>query len=178
MTNPFVGEIQLFGFGFAPAGWATCSGQIVPLRQNPTLYSLLGTLYGGDGVNTFALPNFGGNAAMSQGQGPGLTPRPIGSMLGAPNVTLLNDEMPRHTHAADIYMARGGAARVNVPQRGCAPSNCTSAQGFTADSTPPDTSFHPLTLSPAGGGQFHNNQQPYLVLNYSIALQGVFPSFG
>lgn len=178
MTNPFVGEIQLFGFPFAPVGWATCSGQIVPLRQNPALYSLLGTNYGGDGVNTFALPNLNGFSAMDQGTGPGLTPRRVGDLVGTTGVTLQNDQMPMHTHAAQIYMARGTAARVNTPQTNCAPSNCTMAQGFTNDATPPDTTFHPMTLSPAGGGQIHPNQQPYLVLNYSIAMQGVFPSFG
>ena len=177
MTEPYIGEIQLFGFPYAPYQWATCAGQLVPIRQNTALFSLLGISYGGDGVNTFALPDFRGNAANNKGQGPGLTPRVIGETLGTPTVTVLSPEMPMHTHTAQIYMARGTTARVNTPANGAAPSNCTMAHGFTNDTVPPDTMFNPMMLYPTGGTQPHPNQQPYLAVNYSIALQGVFPSF-
>lgn len=177
MTEPFLGEIQLLGFPFAPTNWANCYGQLIPVRQNTALFSLLGANYGGDGVNTFALPNFGGNAANNQGTGPGLTPRRIGDAFGETGVTVLIPEMPTHTHTAQVYMARGTAGRVNVPPTGCAPSNCTAAQGFTNDAVAPDTMFNPLMLSTAGRTQPHPNQQPFLAVNYSIALQGVFPSF-
>lgn len=175
MTEPYLGEIQLFGFDFAPLNWALCSGQIMPIQQNTTLYSLLGAQYGGNGQTNFALPNFGGNAANSQGEGPGLTPRVVGEIVGQPRVMLLPDEMPRHTHTAQIYMARGTPGRVNTPAPGVAPSNPTTAQGFVTDGQP-DTPFAPLTLYPTGGNLPHNNQQPFLTVNYCIALRGVFPN--
>lgn len=178
MTEPYVGEIQLFGFPFAPAHWATCNGQIMAIQQNTTLFALIGTLYGGDGRVTFALPNFGGMAGDNQGQGPGLTQRFVGEMVGEPNVNLLVNEMPMHTHAAQVYLARGVTARVDTPVTGCAPTNCTASHGFTTDGAAPNALFNPMMLAPAGGGQSHPNQQPFLAVNYSIALQGVFPSFG
>lgn len=176
MTEPYVGEIQLFGFNFAPYQWATCSGQLIGVRQNTTLYSLLGTQYGGDGVNTFALPNFGGSAANSRGTGPGLSPRVMGEMIGTPNVMLVSPEMPAHTHAAQIYMTRGTAGRVTTPVAGAAPSNPIAAQGFTNDGQV-TTAFSPVMLAPTGNNEAHPNQQPFLTVNYSIALYGVFPSF-
>lgn len=177
MTEPFLGEIQLFGFPYAPYQWATCSGQIIPIQQNTALFSLIGTQYGGDGRTTFALPNFGGNAGDNQGQGPGLTRRVVGEMIGESNVTLMITELPPHTHAAQIYMTRGTTARVGTPATGAAPSNPTASQGFVTDGAP-NTTFNPLAIGPAGGTQPHPNQQPYLTLNYSMALAGVFPSFG
>ncbi|ATQ44121.1 phage tail protein [Caulobacter mirabilis] len=177
MTEPFIGEIQLFGFPFAPAKWATCSGQLIPIQQNTALFSLLGTQYGGNGTTNFALPNFGQYSPDNQGQGPGLTPRTVGEMVGTPTVTLLQNEMPAHTHTAQIYMARGVTARVGTPQANSAPSNPTAAQGFVTTGAP-DTVLSPMTLAMSGGGLPHENSQPYLTVNFSIALQGVFPSFG
>ena len=177
MTEPYVGEIQLFGFPYAPAHWATCNGQIIAIQQNTTLFALIGALYGGNGSTNFALPNFAGLAGDNQGQGPGLTPRVVGETVGEPNVSLMSTEMPMHTHAAQIYMTRGSTARVAVPAPQCAPSNCTASHGFINDGTAPNTMFSPMMLQPAGGSQPHMNQQPYLAVNYSIALQGVFPAF-
>lgn len=177
MTEPYIGEIQLFGFPYAPYQWATCSGQLIPIQQNTALFSLLGTQYGGDGKTTFALPNFGGNAGDNQGQGPGLTRRVVGEMIGESSVTLLINELPQHTHVAQIYMARSTTARVGTPVTGAAPSNVAGAQAFVTDGAP-DTVLNPMAIGPAGNTQPHPNQQPYLALNYSIALQGVFPSFG
>lgn len=176
MTEPFIGEIQLYAFDFAPYRWATCNGQIVPLQQNTALFSLLGTLYGGNGTSNFALPNFGGNAGNSQGQGPGLSPYTAGETLGSPQVTLLSTEMPAHTHTAQIYMARGSTARIRQPVAGAAVTTPAGSQAFVIDGQV-NTLMSPMCLSTAGSTLPHDNMQPYLTLNYSIALQGNFPSF-
>lgn len=169
--DPFVAEIRIVPFNFAPKGWAFCDGQLLPLSQNTALFALLGTTYGGDGKSTFALPNLQGSAAMHPGQGPGLSLRDLGEMGGSESVTLLVSEIPAHTH-----QVRG----IAVPSTTTTPSNQTalarSINGNAyAAATATFQTFAPEALPPAGGSLPHNNLQPYLTLNYILALQGVFP---
>lgn len=173
MSNPFVAEIRIVGFNFAPKGWAQCNGQLLPISQNTALFSLLGTSYGGDGKSTFGLPNFEGSAPIHQGQGAGLSQRFIGESGGEQNITLLITEMPAHSHAAQSNTAGGNN---NSPA-----NNLWSTLGTTR--TPPplyfnaqNTQMNPLATGAAGGSQPHNNMSPYLVLNFIIAMQGVFPA--
>jgi microcystin-dependent protein len=167
--DPFVAEIRIFPFNFAPTGWAFCDGQILPLSQNTALFSLLGTTYGGDGKSTFALPDLQGRAAMQQGQGPGLSLRDLGQEGGSDTVTLLTSEIPVHTHSANASAADGIST---------APTDQLFAQGVGVSiwgTNAPNTQFNASAIAPAGGGLPHNNMQPYLTLQYCIALQGVFP---
>ena len=176
MADPFVAEIRVFPFNFAPKGWAFCDGQLLPLSQNTALFSLLGTTYGGDGKSTFALPDLQGNAAMHPGQGPGLSLRDLGEMGGSETVTLLQSEIPFHNHtimAADPQDGSGNL-QVGAPERILAKSGSGNAYGPAANLV----QMAPQALSPAGGGLPHNNMQPYLTLNFCIALQGVFPPRG
>lgn len=170
MADPFVAEIRIFGFNFAPTGWATCDGQILPISQNTALFSLLGTTYGGNGQSTFALPNMAGNAPMHPGQGPGLSLHDLGEQSGSDFITLLESEMPLHTHTmrgsiddADLLsptptrtMAKSGGGNIYAPGA-------------------PIVQMAFQALPPAGGSLPHNNLMPYLVLTFCIALQGVFP---
>jgi microcystin-dependent protein len=177
MTSPFIGQIQILPYNFAPRNWAFCQGQLIAIQQNTALFSLLGTQYGGNGTTTFALPNFGSSAAARQGDGPGLTPRVMGETFGAPNVTLISTEMPTHNHRVVLYAQADNAKRAASPSVGNAlsVSSSTSATSFLpAGST--NTSFGPNMLTAAGGGQPHENNQPYLTLGFCIALQGVFPA--
>ena len=172
MADPFVAEIRIFPFNFAPKGWAFCDGQLMPLSQNTALFSLLGTTYGGDGKSTFALPNLQGCAPMHPGQGPGLSLHDLGETGGAETVTLLESEIPSHSH--------GVLANAN-PANLAAPSPLRSlarSQPGTAYKAAPqaDSTFAQEALAPAGSSLPHNNMQPYLTLNFNIALQGVFPA--
>lgn len=171
MSSPFVAEIRMFPFNFAPTGWAQCNGQLLPISQNTALFSLLGTFYGGDGKSTFALPNFQGNTALSQGQGPGLTDRFLGETSGSDFVTLLQTEIPQHTHA---LMGQGVFADRPAPGG--------NAFARTSGATPylPAAGSVPVTMSPqalgmTGGSLPHNNMMPYLTVLFCIAMQGVFP---
>jgi microcystin-dependent protein len=170
MADPFIAEIRIFGFNFAPRNWAFCDGQLLPIAQNTALFSLLGTYFGGNGVSTFALPNLQGRAAMSHGQGPGLSPRFLGESGGAAAVTLTSAQLPSHTHAVNVASGAGGQAdRANA--RGNVlgiPADATYAAGAQVAMGPTSVGF-------TGGGQPHNNMPPYLVMNFCIALQGVFP---
>lgn len=179
MTEPFIGEIQLFGFNFNPRNWAFCNGATLPIAQNTALFSLLGTQYGGNGQTTFQLPNFAGRAGCQQGQGPGLTPRVIGESFGVNNVTLTSNEMPAHNHGFVLYAQNDNAKRSGTAASGNALSVSSSASvtSFLA-SEPPNSTFAPNMIGAQGGGLPHQNQQPYLGMNFCIALQGVFPSFG
>ena len=169
--DPFVAEIRIFPFNFAPKGWAFCDGQILPLSQNTALFSLLGTTYGGDGKSNFALPDMQGNAPMHPGQGPGLSLHDLGETGGSETVSLLESEIPSHSHAlmslgapgnrtspVTNSIARASAGNAYFPQSG---ANLVAMAG--------------QALAPAGGDQPHNNMQPYLTLNFCIALQGVYP---
>jgi len=171
MADPFVAEIRIFPFNFPPKGWAWCDGQLLPLSQNTALFSLLGTTYGGDGKSTFALPNLQGSAPMHPGQGPGLSLHDLGEQGGTETVTLLESEIPAHTHAL-----RGSNASGDSPLPG---GNTPARPGSTAiyqqDSAQNLVAMAPQALSPAGGSQPHNNLQPYLTFYFNIALQGVFP---
>jgi microcystin-dependent protein len=172
MADPFVAEIRIFGFNFAPTGWATCDGQILPISQNTALFSLLGTTYGGNGQSTFALPNLQGSAPTHQGQGPGLSEYFLGQQGGADFITLLDSEMPAHNHFA---VAAPDQADNNNPDPTKCLANSQKEFGYqsTTNSNLVNMAFQAIT--PAGGSLPHNNMMPYLTLTFCIALQGVFP---
>ncbi len=167
--DPFVAEIRLFPFTFAPRGWAFCNGQLLPISQNTALFSLLGTTYGGDGKSTFALPDLQGRVPLHPGQGPGLSDYFLGQTGGADTVTLLESEMPAHSHALRVSDLDGDLS-LGTPTRVL--GNSTGAKAYGSGT---DVVLAPQTLQFAGGSLPHNNLQPYLTLNYCIALQGVFP---
>ena len=171
MADPFVAEIRIFPFNFAPTGWAFCDGQLMPISQNTALFSLLGTTYGGDGKSTFALPDLKGRAPMHPGQGPGLSLHDLGETGGTETVTLLESEIPAHTHS---MRANGAPADLQLAgvDRTLGRSN-----GGNAYKVPPiaQAVMAPQALAPSGGGLPHNNLMPYLTLEFNIALQGVFP---
>ena len=178
MADPFVAEIRIFPFNFAPKGWAWCDGQLLPLSQNTALFSLLGTTYGGNGKSNFALPDLGGRAAMHPGQGPGLSRHDLGEAGGAESVTLLETEIPSHAHGA-----RGSslAATVddpagNVPARPLWRASNQFGTGLAYSVAGSDSTMAPEALAPSGGSAPHNNMQPYLTFYFCIALQGVFPA--
>ena len=170
MSDQFVAEIRIFPFNFPPTGWAFCNGQLMPISQNTALFSLLGTTYGGDGKSTFALPDMQGNAPMQPGQGQGLSLRDLGEMSGVESVTLLVSEIPFHTH--QLLVAGSDPAESNVCTNNAL---ARSKNGNAYVSTLNITQMAPQALSPAGGSLPHNNMQPYLTLNFCIALQGIFP---
>lgn len=175
MSEPFLGEIQLFAFNFSPADWAFCNGQLLPISQYSTLYSLLGTAFGGNGTQNFGVPNFQGNAACAVGQGPGLTNRTLGEPFGAETVTLSLQEMPQHSHLAQMYNQRDVNKRQGAPQANSgivAPANTSPFTTSAAN----NSTFASDTIGFNGGNQAHPNQQPYLTLNFCIALNGIFPS--
>lgn len=168
MSEPFIGQVIIFAGNFAPRGWAFCDGQLLPIAPNTALFSILGTTYGGDGETTFALPNLKGRAVMHPGRGPGLTERRLGQRGGAEAVSLTAAQMPFHTHGVDPDLQAGPAPEDRVPRDG---SLVTPAPGVLVDAA-----AGALATGPAGAGQAHNNMQPFIVLNYIIALQGLYPS--
>ena len=170
--DPFVAEIRIFPFNFAPKGWAFCDGQILPLSQNTALFSLLGTTYGGDGKSNFALPNMQGNAPMHPGQGPGLSLHDLGETGGSDTVSLLESEIPSHAHAM-MGINNTPQDTIPGPPEGFARSSGANAYQATVNANIAQMSDN--TIAPAGGDQPHNNLMPYLTLNFCIALQGVFP---
>lgn len=173
MANPFVAEVRIFACNFAPTGWAFCDGQILPLSQNTALFSLLGTTYGGNGLSTFALPNLQGCAPMQPGQGPGLSLRDLGETGGVESVTLLSSEIPAHTHTAQCATDPGD---VNTPGNAENALARSSGASIYNASNANLVAMAPGALAPAGGSLPHNNMQPYLTLNFCIALQGVYPA--
>ena len=180
MSSPFVSEITMFGFNFAPTGWALCQGQLLPISQNTALFSLLGTMYGGDGKSTFALPNLQDRTAVSFGQGPALSNYSQGEEDGVPFVSLVTGEMAAHNHFFNATIDRGttAAATNNVLGTGAAGPPNQKISGFMYSTVAPNNQMAPTELSLTGGGQPHNNMQPYLTLNFCIAMQGVFPPRG
>jgi microcystin-dependent protein len=172
MADPFVAEIRIFPFNFAPRGWAWCDGQLLPLSQNTALFSLLGTTYGGNGKSNFALPDLQGRAPMHPGQGPGLSLHDLGETGGSETVTLLESEIPAHSHAARADLIDLGEVTTPTPTTSLAISRNINLYNATNQSL---AMMAPESLPPAGGDQPHNNMQPYLTCYFCIALQGVFP---
>jgi microcystin-dependent protein len=205
MSDPFLGEIRMVGFNFAPAGWAMCSGSMLPISQNTALFALLGTTYGGNGVNTFALPDLQGRSPVGVGTGPGLSPIVAGEMAGTETVTLTSNQMPMHTHTAQSNGNVSVSGSVAVPACS-APATGSSVQapgpttvlgevsvtghpGTLYTTTAPNTSLAPftvqstgtapgITIGAAGGSQPFPIRNPYLGITCIIALQGIFPSRG
>ena len=168
--DPFVAEIRIFPFNFAPSGWAWCDGQLLPLSQNTALFSLLGTTYGGDGKSNFALPDLQGRAPMHPGQGPGLSLHDLGETGGSETVALLESEIPSHNHGMLAYNDIG-EDRIPGPTEAMARSTGGLLYGVPGSVVP----LSDNALPPAGGDKPHNNLQPYLTFYFCIALQGVFP---
>ena len=171
--NPFVGMIAIFGFNFPPAGWASCAGQLIAISQNTALFSLLGTQFGGNGTSNFALPNFdGGQFPIGQGNGPGLSPYFMGQMGGSEGVQLLVQNLPTHNHTIIGSSDLGDTA---IPQNAFAANTGALDTEYKAVATNP-AMMHPNVVGYAGGNQQVNIRQPYLPLNFCIALQGIFPA--
>jgi microcystin-dependent protein len=173
MADPFVAEIRIFPFNFAPKGWAWCDGQLLPLSQNTALFSLLGTTYGGDGKSNFALPNIQGSTVMHPGQGPGLSLHDLGETGGSETVSLLESEIPVHAHEQRADTIDVGDTNDPSPNAAFA----QSAQG-TLYQASANAQLAGQALAPAGGDQPHNNLMPYLTFYFNIALQGVYPPRG
>ena len=173
MADPFVAEIRIFPFNFAPKGWAFCNGQILPISQNTALFSLLGTTYGGDGKSTFALPDLQGSAPMAPGQGPGLSLHDLGEQSGSQFVTLIQSEMPIHIHNLMATTEDGVAGSLLANS---VLASTPGAQLYQTDSSKNIVQMNFQALSVAGASLPHNNMMPYLTLNMCIALQGVFPA--
>lgn len=169
MSDPFLGEIRLLPYNFAPKGWAFCSGQLLPINQNQALFSLLGTTYGGDGRTTFALPDLRGRVPISSGTGPGLSNYALGEQSGSENNTITVSQLPSHSHPVQ---ASAAAAALKTPA-GAVPGK---TKGKTYDAATDGTVMDPATIGPTGGGQPFRVVQPLLTLNFCIALQGIFPS--
>lgn len=175
MASPFLGEIKLFAGNFAPRGWAFCNGQLLSIAQNSALFALLGTIYGGDGVTTFALPDLRGRVPVHLGQGPGLSNYPQGTTGGAETVTLAVTQIPSHAHtlnASDLPGAATSPANNFIAE----PNPGLGKAANPAFNSSASTTLAPGAVSATGGGQAHENRPPYLTLNYIISLQGIFPS--
>ncbi len=170
MSQPFIGEIKMFGGNYAPRQYAFCNGQLLSIQQNTALFSILGTTFGGNGTTNFGMPNLQGRAPMHWGNGSGLTPRSVGETGGFATVTLLPTQLPAHSHSVTVAKAiEATADRTNASGNIIAqPTDSSYATGASNATMSPTTS--------AGGGQPHNNMQPYLAVNFIIALQGIFPS--
>jgi microcystin-dependent protein len=170
MADPFVAEIRIFPFNFAPRGWAFCDGQLLPISQNTALFSLLGTNYGGNGESTFGLPNLQGRVPLAPGQGPGLSLRDLGETGGAESITLLTSEVPAHSHTPQSTAEVG---LTNAPGDAYLARPLGRGSNLYSNSSAGSTSMQPTGA--VGGNQPHNNMQPYLTLSFCIALQGIFP---
>lgn len=179
MSAPYVGEIRAFGFGFIPVGWLACDGSTVSISQYQSLFNLIGTTYGGDGVQSFKLPNFNGQAPLGAGQGPGLSAYQLGGTVGSTTVTLTANQMPQHNHSivgivassADTYAKPNATSRLSRVFAAGTILNSYSDQPVTGK-------LAPETLAMTGGGSPHENMQPYLVVNFAIATDGIYPTAG
>lgn len=174
MSEPFIAEVVMFAGNFAPRGWAFCQGQVLAIAQNTALFSLLGTTYGGNGQTTFALPDLRGRVPVGTGQGPGLPSMTLGEVAGEPSHTLNVNEMPAHTHSAQVG-AQSGAGNSTSPS-GATWATSSSRDALYSTSAPNAQMSAGVTVGAAGGSQPHNNMQPYLGMNYIIALEGIYPS--
>jgi microcystin-dependent protein len=172
VAEPFLGEIRLFPYNFAPQGWAFCSGQILPIAQNTALFSLLGTTYGGNGTDNFALPDLRGRLAISSGQAPGLSNYTLGQQSGTESVTLTINNLPSHNHT----VSPGANDGVATEPRPAGAVMAKSAAPIYAGAADGSTTMASTTTSSSGNSQPFSSMQPLLVLNYCIALQGIFPS--
>jgi microcystin-dependent protein len=175
--TPILGQIQAFGFNFAPRGWAACDGQLLPINQNQALFSLLGTIYGGDGITTFALPDLRGRSPMHIGHGPGLSSRSIGQRSGQEQVTLNILEIPSHNHVASgTVKANNQPGDEDSPEDNFSAAHAGDENYSAAANATMAAGGLAVTVGNNGGNQPHTNLQPYLVINWCIALQGIFPS--
>ena len=172
MSDPFIAEIRIFAGNFAPRSWAFCNGTLLQIAQNTALFSLIGTTYGGDGRTTTALPNLKGRAPMHPGRGPGLTSRRLGERGGTETVTLSEAQMPNHTHTLQAALSRGGTGS----PAGNALNRSVGEMAYQTDTASNLVSMASQMAANTGGSQSYTNMQPYLALNFIIALQGVFPS--
>jgi microcystin-dependent protein len=177
MSEPYVGEIRMAGFNFAPVGWALCNGQLLAISQNPVLFTLVGTTYGGDGQSTFALPNLQGRIPINQGQGPGLSPYVIGQLAGSETVALVAAQLPQHGHS---LRANGDAASSANPTgdylaRARIPSLASGGVPVYAPAAAA-AAMNDGAIAPSGASQPHDNMMPFQCVNFIIALEGIFPS--
>ncbi len=179
--DPFLGQISIFGFNFAPVGWSFANGSIVPIAQNSALFALLGTQFGGDGQQNFQLPNLQGRLPLGMGNGAGLSPRVIGQVAGTENVTVLTNNLPAHNHASQLSVTTNKAS-TNTPTAGAYLGNANDPNGtaipniYLSGSNPPLVNLNSGVTSSTGGNQPIPVMNPFLVLNFCIALQGIFPS--
>lgn len=173
MSEPFIGQIQPFGFNFAPRGWAMCNGQLLSISQNTALFSLLGTIYGGDGRTTFGLPDLRGRVSLHFGTGPGLSPATIGERGGAEAVALTSAQLPAHNHPA---MAKAAAGNANTAVNNIWSADAGNQSATYSNAATGLAAMNAAAIGNAGGGQAHPNMQPYLVINWCIALVGIYPS--
>jgi microcystin-dependent protein len=173
--DPFIGEIRLFAGNFAPKDWALCNGQLMAITQNSALFALLGTTYGGDGKTTFALPDLRGRVPINFGTGAGLTPRTLGEVAGSPYVTLLENQIPAHTHQPMAVAVQGASQNPSGNIWAEAVPSGRGGQQAPLYAPTPNATMSPMAVAQAGGSQPHNNMQPYVGLNYIIALTGIFP---
>jgi microcystin-dependent protein len=171
MAEPFLGEIRVFGFGFAPKGWAVCNGQTLAINQNAALFALIGTTYGGNGTTTFNLPDLQGRSPLHTGAGFTGVGFPLGQAAGEPAVTLSQAQMPAHTHTASANAGVTNGSNATTPA-----GNFWGNGGVNAYAATSDSSMNPASVPVFGGGQPHENMSPYLVLNFCIAMAGIFPS--
>lgn len=176
MSDQYLGEIRMFGGNFAPTGWALCNGQLVSISQNAALFSILGTTFGGDGVQTFGLPDLRGRAPLHWGQGTGLSTYTLGEQTGTETVTLLQNQMPAHTHQVNASSSNGSSASAH----GAVPATAAPARGENTGpeiyGTATNTTMNAQMISVSGGSQPHSNLQPSLCVSFIIALQGIFPT--
>lgn len=168
-TDPYIGEIMMFGGNYAPPGWLPCDGRLLPIAVYDTLFTLLGSSFGGDGENTFALPDLRGRCIIGAGSGPGLMARSLGETVGTETVTLLESQLPAHAHSLSCVGTPGDAPTIAGRVPASAPTDAYSdTAAFAQISSPEATSF-------TGGGQGHNNMQPFQAINYCICVEGIYP---
>ena len=174
MSSPFIAEIKMCGYNFAPRGYAFCNGQLLPIAQNTALFSLVGTTYGGNGTTTFGLPDLQGRSPLGPGQGPGLSAYSLGQVSGTPTVTLLSTQMPAHAHTPQGSTTTGNSTAPATNVWAASAASRTPQPLYSVGA--PNTPMNPAAVGVAGSNSPHQNQQPYLAITFIIALQGVFPA--